>query len=57
MGRCCRHLQILEKRGVGCEMKKYMDINIIDDDEDLNLRRERFKEELKREFEEIFNTE
>jgi len=39
------------------EVKRYMDINTIDDNEDLkrNLRHERFKEELKKDFEEIFN--
>lgn len=44
-------------------MKNYMGINTIDDCEDPKcqqkwaLRRERFKEELKKEFDEIFNIE
>ncbi|MDD2251332.1 MAG: hypothetical protein PHE92_09600 [Candidatus Cloacimonetes bacterium] len=42
-------------------MKKYMGINTIDDDEDLEYqqkwsrRRKRLKEELKKEFEDVFN--
>ena len=34
-----------------------MGINTIDDDEDLNFRREKLREKLKKEFEEIFNDE
>lgn len=38
-------------------MKNYMGINTIDDDEYLNFRREKLREKLKKEFEEIFNDE